>query len=68
MIITPLEYFAIMAYILLITICKILWIYNSCKKNIIKGFLFYILASLISYIFYDKIYNIIIKYYYIIKL
>ena len=63
MIITPLEYFAIMAYILLVSICKILWIYNITNKRILKGFIIYILASLISYIFYDKIYNIIIKYY-----
>ena len=57
MIITPLEYFAIMAYILLVSICKILWIYNITNKRILKGFIIYILASLISYIFYDKMFQ-----------
>jgi len=67
MIITPLEYFAIMAYILLITICELLWVFNSCNKRIVKGLIFYTIACFINYIFYDKIYNIIIKYYHIIK-
>ena len=63
MIITPLEYFALMAYILLVSICKILWIYNSCNKRIIKGLIFYTIACFVNYIFYNKIYDIIIKYY-----
>ena len=61
MIITPLEYFAIMAYILLVSICKILWIYNITNKRILKGFIIYKLGCFINYIFYDKIYDIIIK-------
>ena len=64
MIITPLEYFALMSYILLVSICKILWFYNSCNKKIIKGLIFYTLGCFINYIFYNKIYDIIIKYYY----
>ena len=59
MIITPLEYFALMSYILLVSICEILWIYNSCNKKIIKGLIFYTIAGFVNYIFYNKIYDII---------
>ena len=64
MIITPLEYFALMSYILLVSICELLWVFNSCNKRIVKGLIFYTLGCFINYIFYNKIYDIIIKYYY----